>query len=73
MDDLKFDAVHLAGAAHGAEHTAIGLLPMYSPCDRWDVGGVSTVMLPDTGERYLSSPLFEDISEDSDDEWLAEQ
>ena len=31
------------------------------------------VMLPDTGERYLSSPLFEDISEDSDDEWLAEQ
>ena len=31
------------------------------------------VMLPDTGERYLSSPLFEDISEDSDDEWLAKQ
>ena len=29
------------------------------------------VMLPDTGERYLSSPLFADISEDSDDEWLA--
>ncbi len=28
------------------------------------------VMLPDTGERYLSSPLFADISEDSDDEWL---
>ena len=27
VDDLKFDAVHLAGAAHGAEHTAIGLLP----------------------------------------------
>ena len=29
------------------------------------------VMLPDTGERYLSSPLFADISEESDDEWLA--
>ncbi|NKB33639.1 MAG: cysteine synthase A [Pseudomonadales bacterium] len=28
------------------------------------------VMLPDTGERYLSSPLFADISEESDDEWL---
>ena len=29
------------------------------------------VMLPDTGERYLSTPLFADISEESDDEWLA--
>ena len=28
------------------------------------------VMLPDTGERYLSTPLFEGISESSDDEWL---
>ena len=31
------------------------------------------VMLPDTGERYLSSPLFENISDDSDDDWLAAQ
>ena len=31
------------------------------------------VMLPDTGERYLSTPLFENISEDSDDDWLAAQ
>ena len=31
------------------------------------------VMLPDTGERYLSSPLFENITEDSDDDWLADQ
>lgn len=29
------------------------------------------VMLPDTGERYLSTPMFENISEESDDEWLA--
>ena len=28
------------------------------------------IMLPDTGERYLSTPLFENISEESDDEWL---
>ena len=28
------------------------------------------VMLPDTGERYLTTPLFADISEESDDEWL---
>lgn len=43
------DAVQLAGAAHGAEHCAIGLLPMFAPCDRWDIGGVSTVLHPDTG------------------------
>ena len=29
------------------------------------------VILPDTGERYLSSPLFEGISPDSDEDWLA--
>ena len=28
-------------------------------------------MLPDTGERYLSTFLFEDISDGSDDQWLA--
>lgn len=30
------------------------------------------VMLPDTGERYLSTPLFADITEESDDDWLAQ-
>ena len=34
-------------------------------------GSVMLVMLPDTGERYLSSPLFADITEESDDAWLA--
>jgi cysteine synthase A len=30
-------------------------------------GSVILAMLPDTGERYLSTPLFEGISEDSDE------
>lgn len=33
-------------------------------------GSVMLAMLPDTGERYLSSFLFEDLAEGSDDEWL---
>ena len=34
-------------------------------------GSVILAMLPDTGERYLSTPLFEGVPEGSDDEWLA--
>ena len=34
-------------------------------------GSVLLTMLPDTGERYLSTFLFEGVSEGSDDEWLA--
>lgn len=36
-------------------------------------GQTFCVMLPDTGERYLSTPLFAHLTEDSDDEWLATQ
>ena len=33
---------------------------------------VVLAMIPDTGERYLSTFLFEGINEGSDDEWLVE-
>jgi len=36
-----------------------------------DEGAVILAMLPDTGERYLSTFLFEGVNEGSDDEWLA--
>ena len=34
-------------------------------------GSVILAMLPDTGERYLSTFLFEGVNEGSDDDWLA--
>ncbi len=34
-------------------------------------GSAILAMLPDTGERYLSTFLLEDVPEGSDDEWLA--
>ncbi|MCF3502346.1 cysteine synthase A [Stenotrophomonas maltophilia] len=34
-------------------------------------GAVILAMLPDTGERYFSTPLFADVNEGSDDDWLA--
>ncbi len=36
-------------------------------------GSVFLAMLPDTGERYLSTPLFAGVNEGSDDEWLDAQ
>lgn len=47
--ELGLSDNRLAGASHAAEHCAIGLLPAFVACDRWDLGGLSTAVHPDTG------------------------
>ena len=43
----------LAGGLHGAEHAAIAILPLFALCDRNDIGGVSTLLHPDTGRSQI--------------------
>jgi cysteine synthase A len=54
-----------AGISSGATLTAA-----LAVAEKAEAGSVILAMLPDTAERYLSTPLFAGINEESDDDWL---
>jgi len=56
----------LTGISGGASFAAA-----IKVAEKAEPGSVILCMLPDTGERYLSTPLFEGIPEDMDAEEVA--
>ena len=46
------------------------LAAAFAVAETAEEGSVMLAMLPDTGERYMSTPLFEGIHDGSDDDWL---
>ena len=48
LEDARVHPQALGGALHAAEHASIGMLPLFATCDRWDIGGVSVPLHPDT-------------------------
>ena len=77
VDDDRAIAVSRELAASEGIFTGISagatLAAALAVADKADQGSAILAMLPDTGERYLSTPLFEGVNEGSDDEWLETQ
>jgi len=53
LDDAGIAPGRVMGTVHAAEHGLIGMLPLFTICDRWDVGGVSMAVHPQTGEPTI--------------------
>lgn len=73
-DDRAIEVAKLLAAKEGifvGISSGATLAAAFQVAETAEKGSVILAMLPDTGERYLSTPLFEGVEEGSDDDWLA--
>jgi DEAD/DEAH box helicase domain-containing protein len=52
-EELEAQNLDFAGGLHAVEHAMIAMSPIFAMCDRWDIGGLSTPLHPDTGEPTI--------------------
>ncbi|MBN2239715.1 MAG: DEAD/DEAH box helicase [Dehalococcoidales bacterium] len=53
VQEINDDQMDFPGGLHATEHAAIAMLPLFTLCDRNDIGGVSTSLHPDTGRAQV--------------------
>ncbi|MDQ1278868.1 MAG: box helicase protein [Thermoproteota archaeon] len=51
--EIEGQNLDFEGGLHAVEHAMIAMAPLYAMCDRWDIGGVSTPIHPDTGQPTI--------------------
>ncbi len=51
--EIEKQGLDFDGGLHAVEHAIIAMSPIFAMCDRWDVGGLSTPLHPDTGEATI--------------------
>ena len=51
--EIEDQGLDFDGGIHAVEHAMIAMSPIFAMCDRWDIGGLSTPLHPDTGEPTI--------------------
>jgi DEAD/DEAH box helicase domain-containing protein len=51
--EIEDSGLDFNGGIHAVEHAMIAMSPIFAMCDRWDIGGMSTPLHPDTGEPTI--------------------
>jgi DEAD/DEAH box helicase domain-containing protein len=52
-EEIEQRGLDFDGGLHAVEHAMIAMAPIYAMCDRWDIGGLSTPLHPDTGHPTI--------------------